>query len=91
MELETQKNIYSQLKIKFEILKIKVSGEHPVLQVIEYPEVPESKSKPSRGLLCIIVTFAAFLLSLFIAFVLNAVKNIKNDPEALAKLKGTEK
>ncbi|WP_024466796.1 LPS biosynthesis protein [Treponema pedis] len=91
MELETQKNIYNQLKIKFEILKIKVSSEHPVLQVIEYPEVPESKSKPSRGMLCIIVTFAAFLLSLFMAFVLNAVKNIKNDPEALAKLKGTKK
>jgi uncharacterized protein involved in exopolysaccharide biosynthesis len=49
-------------------------------------EVPDQKSGPGRGMLCIIVTFAAAFFSVFLAFVLNAVTNIKNDPEAMAKL-----
>jgi hypothetical protein len=39
-------------------------------------------------LICIIVAFAAFFFSVFLAFVLNAVDNIKQDPEAMAKLRG---
>jgi hypothetical protein len=38
-------------------------------------------------MLCIIVTFGAFFLSVFLAFLLNAVKNIREDPEAMSKLK----
>jgi uncharacterized protein involved in exopolysaccharide biosynthesis len=44
------------------------------------------KSGPGRGMLCIIVTFAAGFFSVFLAFALNAVSNIRNDPEAMAKL-----
>jgi hypothetical protein len=39
-------------------------------------------------MLCIIVTFAAGFFSVFLAFVLNAIANIKKDPEAMAKLRG---
>ncbi|MDR2070219.1 MAG: lipopolysaccharide biosynthesis protein, partial [Treponema sp.] len=37
---------------------------------------------------CIIVVFAAGFFSVFLAFVLNAIANIKQDPEAMAKLRG---
>ncbi|MDR2245914.1 MAG: lipopolysaccharide biosynthesis protein, partial [Treponema sp.] len=40
------------------------------------------------GLICIIVTFAAGFFAVFLAFVLNALSNIRNDPEAMAKLRG---
>ena len=39
-------------------------------------------------MLCIIVTFTSFFVSVFMAFLLNALKNIKNDPVAMSKLKG---
>jgi uncharacterized protein involved in exopolysaccharide biosynthesis len=54
-------------------------------------EVPDKKSGPSRGLLCIIVTFAAGFFSIFLAFVLNAIETIKKDPDAMAKLKGPQR
>jgi len=38
-------------------------------------------------MLCIIVIFAAGFFAVFWAFVLNAIANVKNDPEAMAKLK----
>jgi uncharacterized protein involved in exopolysaccharide biosynthesis len=65
-----------------------MASEKPVFQVLEKAEVPDQKSGPGRGMLCIIVTFAAFFFSVFLAFVLNAIENIKKDPEAMAKLKG---
>ncbi|MDR1903461.1 MAG: lipopolysaccharide biosynthesis protein [Treponema sp.] len=89
LELTAQRQVYSQLKVQYELLKITMASEKPVFQVLEMAEVPDQKSGPSRGLLCIIVTFAAGFLSIFLAFVLNAIANIKKDPEAMAKLRGT--
>jgi uncharacterized protein involved in exopolysaccharide biosynthesis len=86
LELEAQKQIYTQLKTQLEVLKVTLASETPVFQILEHAEVPDQKSKPSRGKLCIIVTFAALFLSIFMAFALNAVENIKKDPEAMAKL-----
>lgn len=88
MELDAQREVYKQLKTQYELLKVKMQSESPVFQILERPEVPDRKSGPSRGKLCVIVTFAAIFLSVFLAFSLNAVKNIKNDPEAMKKLHG---
>ena len=87
MELNVQEQIYAQLKAQYESLKVTMASEQPVFQILEYAEVPDKKSGPSRGKLCIIITFAAFFLSVFLAFALNAVENIKNDSEAMRKLK----
>jgi len=89
LELDAQKQIYTQLKAQYELNKIKIASESPIFQVLEYAEVPDQKSGPSRGMICIIVTAAAGFLSIFLAFVLNAVSNIKKDPQAMAKLRGT--
>ncbi|AEE16365.1 GNVR domain-containing protein [Treponema brennaborense] len=86
LELAAQQEVYTQIKTQYELLKITMASETPVFQILERAEVPDQKSKPSRGMLCIIVTFAAFFLSVFLAFLLNAVDNIKKDPEAMAKL-----
>jgi len=88
LELTAQKEVYTQLKVQYELLKVTMASEKPIFQILETAEVPDQKSKPSRGLLCIIVVFAAGFFAVFLAFVLNAIANIKNDPEAMAKLRG---
>ncbi|MDR0597176.1 MAG: lipopolysaccharide biosynthesis protein [Treponema sp.] len=88
MELEAQRQVYAQLKVQYELLKVSMASEKPVFQVLEMAEVPDRKSGPGRGLICVIVTFAAGFFSVFLAFVLNALDNIKRDPEAMAKLRG---
>lgn len=87
-ELGAQQSVYTQLKTQLELLKIEMASDTPVFQVIENAEVPDMKSGPSRGMLCIIITFAGFFVSIFLAFLLNALKNIKNDPIAMEKLRG---
>jgi uncharacterized protein involved in exopolysaccharide biosynthesis len=88
LELGVKRQVYSQLKVQYEMLKVSMASEKPVFQILEMAEVPDMKSKPGRGMLCIIVTFAAGFFAVFLAFVLNAVSNIKNNPEAMAKLRG---
>lgn len=86
MELGAQKEVYTQLKIQYEMLKVEMQSEQPIFQILERPEIPDQKSKPSRGKLCIIVVFAVFFLSVFFAFARNAFRNIRNDPDAWGKL-----
>ncbi|GHV78806.1 hypothetical protein AGMMS49944_05970 [Spirochaetia bacterium] len=88
LELGAQRQVYTQLKVQYELLKVTMASEKPVFQILEMAEVPDKKSGPSRGMLCIIVTFAAGFFSIFLAFGLNAISNIRKDPEAMAKLKG---
>ena len=92
LELEAQKSVCIQLKTQYELLKIKMDSEKPVFQVIEGAEIEGAeieggKFKPSRGMFCIIITFASFFVSVFLAFALNAVENIRKDPEAMEKLR----
>ena len=90
LELEAQRQVYTQLKVQYELLKVNMASETPVFQILELAEVPDQKSGPSRGMLCIIVAFAGFFFSVFLVFGLNAIKNIRNDPEAMAKLRGQQ-
>ena len=88
MELTVQEEIYKNLKSQYELLKVTMASEQPVFQILEYAEVPDQKSGPSRGKLCIIITFAGGFLSVFLAFLLNAISNMKKDPEVISKFKG---
>ncbi|MGP1495324.1 MAG: lipopolysaccharide biosynthesis protein [Treponema sp.] len=87
VELEAQQEVYKQLKAQYELLKVQMESESPVFQILERPEISDKKSGPSRGMFCIIVTFSAIFVSLFLAFFLNAIENIKKDPVAISKLK----
>jgi uncharacterized protein involved in exopolysaccharide biosynthesis len=90
LELSAQQEVYRQLKVQLELTNVTIASESPVFQILETAEVPDKKSGPGRGMLCIIVTFAAFFFSVFLAFLLNAIENIKKDPEAMAKLQSSK-
>ena len=90
MELQVQRQVYIQLRIQYEMLRATMASETPVFQILEMAEIPDQKSGPGRALICVIVTFAAGFLAVFLAFALNAIENIKKDPEAMAKLRGNQ-
>jgi tyrosine-protein kinase Etk/Wzc len=86
--LEIQATIYQLLTQQYELAKLNVEGEKAIFQVLETAEAPDLKSGPNRSILCIVVTLAAFFFSIILAFVLNALRNIRNDPERMRKLRG---
>jgi uncharacterized protein involved in exopolysaccharide biosynthesis len=87
LELSAQKEVYTQLKVQYELLKVMMASEKPVFQILELAEVPDKKSGPSRGLICIIGTVAVVFFSMLLACILNAITAIAHDPEAMAKLR----
>lgn len=89
MELGAKQQVYTQLMVQSELLRVNMASERPVFQILEMAEVPDQKSGPSRGLLCVTVVFAAGFFSVFLAFMMNFISNIKKDSEAMAKLRGT--
>ena len=89
--LEVQEKVFELLTQQYELTKLQISGSDPIIQVLEPAEAPDKKSGPSRGMICVVATLAAFFFSVLAAFVLEAIKNIKADPEAMAKLRGEGK
>lgn len=87
-KLEVQIIGYKALIQQSETLKLTAEGTGPTFQVLEHAEIPEIKSGPSRGRLCMIISFAAFFISLTIAIVKEAISNLLKNPSKLAKLKG---
>lgn len=86
-DLLIQETIYKLLIQQYEATKLALAGEEPVFQILEVAQVPDKKSGPSRGMLCVVVTMAGFFLSVLLAFVREAVGNIKKDPEQMKKLR----
>jgi len=87
-EVDAQVQVYTQLKVQYEMLKVAMASDTPIFQVLELAEVPDRKSGPSRGMLCIIVTFASFFAAVLLAFIIEAMANLYKNPEAVAKLQG---
>jgi len=88
MELGAMRQVYTQLRVQTEMLRVNMASENPLFQILELAEAPDKRSSPSRGMICIIVSLAAGFFSVFLAFALNAISNIRKDPEAMAKLRG---
>ena len=76
-EIVVQEKIYSQLKVQYEVLKVEMAGETPVFQVLDYPEQPEKKSSPPRATICIIAFIVGLFFSIFLAFLLNSLQEMR--------------
>ena len=87
MESEAMRQVYTQLRVQHEVLRATVAAEIPMLQILEFAEVPYQKSGPSRAMICIIVSFVAGVFSVLLAFILEGISGIRNDPVAMAKLR----
>jgi len=88
-DLFVQEKIYEVLTQQYELAKLSIEGEEPIFQILELAEVPDKKSAPRRSIICMVTVVVVFFLSIIAAFVFNAIKNIKNDPEKMKRLKGT--
>lgn len=86
-ELRVQARIYEVLTQQYEVARLSADGEQMRMQVLELSEPPQLKAGPSRAMMVIVATFAAGFLSIFLAFFLEFIQGLKNDPEVTAKFK----
>lgn len=86
-DLTVQTEVFKLLTQQYELAKLNASGVEPVFQVLEMAEVMDKKSGPSRGMMCIVATMAAFFLSILVAFIAESIEKIKKDPETVARFR----
>ena len=84
-EIAIQEQVYEQLKVQYELLKVIIASENPAFQILAMPEIPERKSNPPRTKIYIIAFVAGLFFSIFLAFLLNALQEIWRDPSVRAK------
>jgi uncharacterized protein involved in exopolysaccharide biosynthesis len=85
-EIKLKQIIYGMLRQEYEKAKIEEANTTKVFQIIEKAEVPEVKSGPSRSRICLVMTVAAFIVSVIIAFYKEYIEKVRNDPEDSEKL-----
>jgi uncharacterized protein involved in exopolysaccharide biosynthesis len=90
LELQSQQQVYTNLKTQYEVLKVSMASEMPIFQVFEHAEIPDRKSKPSRGKLCLVVTVATLFFSIISVFIMDEIQTIKQNPAEMAKLTGSK-
>ena len=85
-ELELQEGIYALLRQQYETTRIEETDTSQTFQILERAAVPALRHRPSRTRIAIVFTIAAFMLSVLLAFVLEALERARRDPDQAEKL-----
>jgi tyrosine-protein kinase Etk/Wzc len=86
-EAEIQAAVFELLTQLLEQYRIQEVRDVPTIQVLDAPTVPLEKHRPRRGLICVVATLLAFLLSLFVAWQLERATHLaERDPRQYAQL-----
>ena len=91
-EFKYQETMFELFAKQFELAKVDESREGALIQVLDFAEPPERKSKPKKAMIAIIAAFASGIALLLFVFVRSALKNAAQDEETkrrLTKLKGS--
>ncbi|MBW7875416.1 MAG: hypothetical protein H3C47_05465 [Candidatus Cloacimonetes bacterium] len=66
--------VFTVLTKEYEVSKIESSKEQEVIQVVELAEPPQKKDKPSRAVIVIVATMAAFMFLCFSVLLMDAIR-----------------
>ena len=73
--------LYEMLAKQFEVARLDEAKDIPLIQVLDKAEVPEHKYKPQRALITLSAIFLGLILSLIVAFVIEAINKNKSDED----------
>lgn len=82
-EVKTQEAIFEQLTKQYEIAKINEAKDTSSFQILDEAVVPVRKSKPSRALIVILTTMAAFFISVVTVFIQNFLAKMSDDDKKI--------
>lgn len=84
-ELKYQETMFELLSKQYELAKLDEAKDGASIQVLDVATPAEKKSKPKRGLLIILAAVGGFFMACVLAFVLEAMRKSKEDPEGKAR------
>jgi uncharacterized protein involved in exopolysaccharide biosynthesis len=85
-DLKYQQALVENLKKQYDVAKMDEAKDANLIQVINDPLIPEHPSKPQRDVIVTIGTLLGLILSIILAFVMNAIETAKQKPESAERL-----
>ena len=85
-QLKYQQTLFELYTKQFELAKMDEARESPLIQVVDKALPPEERSAPKRGQMMVIATIIALVISIMLAFIMNAIDTAKQIPESAERL-----
>jgi uncharacterized protein involved in exopolysaccharide biosynthesis len=78
--------LFELLSKQYEIAKLDEARDAAVIQVIDGAVVPEKKAKPRVGIFVLVSTLLAFIVSVFLAIVVEFLERSGDNPDSRVKI-----
>ncbi len=85
-DLKYKQSLLELYSKQFEIAKMDEAKESPLVQVVDKAVPPEERSSPKRAQMMVIATILALVISIMLAFIMNALDTAKQKPESAERL-----
>jgi len=85
-DLKYKQSLFDLYSKQFEMAKMDEAKESPLVQVVDKALPPEERSSPKRAQMMVIATILAFVISLILAFIMNALDTAKQNPKSAERL-----
>ena len=85
-QLKYQQTLFELYTKQFELAKMDEAKESPLVQVVDKALPPEERSWPKRAQMMVIATILALVISIILAFIMNALDTAKQKPESAERL-----
>ena len=85
-ELKYQQVLVETLKKQYDVAKMDEAKDSNLIQVLNDPIVSEQPSKPRRDVIMIIGTVLGLIISIILAFIMNAFNTAKQIPKSAERL-----
>jgi hypothetical protein len=86
-DFKIQEFIFEFLMQQYEQAKIREQEDTPTIQVLQYGQAPEWKSRPKRAIIVLATAFFALFVSVFFAFLQEYVDSLRvTDREKYSRL-----
>jgi uncharacterized protein involved in exopolysaccharide biosynthesis len=85
-DLKYQQFLVETIKKQYDIAKMDEAKDASLIQVINEPLVPEYPSHPKKQLIVTIGALIGLLISIILAFIMNALNEAKQTPESAERL-----
>jgi uncharacterized protein involved in exopolysaccharide biosynthesis len=85
-DLKYKQSLLELYSKQFEMAKMDEAKESPLVQVVDKAMPPEERSSPKRAQMMVIATLLALVISIMLAFIMNALDTAKQKPDSAERL-----
>jgi uncharacterized protein involved in exopolysaccharide biosynthesis len=85
-DLKYKQSLLELYSKQFELAKMDESKASPLVQVVDKALPPEERSAPKRAQMMVIAMLIALVISIMLAFIMNALDTAKQNPESAERL-----